>query len=116
MALTAIQSYLAEIHRYPDADTVDLRGAIAEKLQFTADQVLVTNGADELITLISETFLETGDEIVIPSPTFSEYEFGANLMGARVVQVPLREDYRYDVDDIFRCRNSTHQVALYLLT
>jgi histidinol-phosphate aminotransferase len=99
-AIAAIQSYLSDIHRYPDADTVDLRAAIAEKLQFTPDQVLVTNGADELITLISETFLEPGDEIVVPSPTFSEYEFGANLMGASVVQVPLREDYRYDFDDI----------------
>lgn len=100
LALAAIQSYLTDIHRYPDADTVDLRGAIAEKLQFSSDEVLVTNGADEIITLISETFLESGDEIIVPSPTFSEYEFGANLMGARVVQVPLREDYRYDVDDI----------------
>lgn len=100
LALTAIQSYLTDIHRYPDADTVDLRGAIAEKLQFSPDEVLVTNGADELITLISETFLDPGDEIIVPSPTFSEYEFGSNLMDARVVQVPLREDYRYNVDDI----------------
>ena len=82
LALSAIQSFLNDIHRYPDADTVDLRGAIAEKLQVSSDEVLVTNGADELITLISETFLEPGDEIIVPSPTFSEYEFGANLMGA----------------------------------
>lgn len=113
LALTAIQSYLAEIHRYPDADTVDLRGAIAEKLQVSAEQVLVTNGADELITLISETFLESGDEIVIPSPTFSEYEFGANLMGARVVQVPLREDYHYNVDDMLAAVTA-HTKLLYI--
>ncbi|WP_254777147.1 histidinol-phosphate transaminase [Paenibacillus sp. yr247] len=97
LALTAIQSYLSDIHRYPDADTVDLRAAIGNKWQF---KVLVTNGADELITLISETFLELGDEIIVPSPTFSEYKFGANLMGARVVHVPLCKDYSYDVDDI----------------
>ncbi|GGA08209.1 histidinol-phosphate aminotransferase [Paenibacillus marchantiophytorum] len=100
LALAAIQDYLSDIHRYPDADTVDLRAAIAKKYQFTSDEVLVTNGADELITLISEAFLEPGDEIVVPSPTFSEYEFGANLMGTHVVEVPLREDYSYDIQDI----------------
>ncbi|OPH48289.1 histidinol-phosphate transaminase [Paenibacillus ferrarius] len=105
LAVSAIQSYVSDIHRYPDADTVDLRAAIAKKYDFTADQVLVTNGADELITLISETFLEPGDEIVVPSPTFSEYEFGANLMGARVVEVPLRENYSYEIQDILAAVN-----------
>ncbi|TXK78365.1 histidinol-phosphate transaminase [Paenibacillus sp. N3.4] len=100
LAVAAIQSSLANIHRYPDAETIDLRAAIARKLQVTSEQVIVTNGADELITLISETFLESGNNIVVPSPTFSEYEFGANLMGANVVEVPLRDDYQYDIDDI----------------
>lgn len=100
LALAAIQSYLTDIHRYPDADTVDLSRAIAGKLDVEPNQVLVTNGADELITLLSETFLEAGDEVIVPSPTFSEYEFGANLMGAAVVEVPLREDFRYEVSDI----------------
>ncbi|WP_246239700.1 histidinol-phosphate transaminase [Paenibacillus anseongensis] len=100
LAVQAIQSYLTDIHRYPDADTIDLCSAIAGKLEVLPEQVLVTNGADELITLLSETFLEEGDEVIVPSPTFSEYEFGANLMGASVVQVPLREDYRYEIADL----------------
>ncbi|MBD0383146.1 histidinol-phosphate transaminase [Paenibacillus sp. WST5] len=99
-AVAAIQAYLGEIHRYPDADTVDLRLALANKLGVTPDHLIVTNGADELITLLSETFLEPEDEIIVPSPTFSEYEFGANLMGTKVVPVPLQEGYVYDVDDI----------------
>ncbi|MDR6885356.1 histidinol-phosphate transaminase [Bacillus sp. 3255] len=100
LAVAAIQAYLTDIHRYPDADTADLNRAIAGKLGVEPDQVLVTNGADELITLLSETFLEPGDEIIVPSPTFSEYEFGANLMGAAVVEVPLREDYSYAIGGI----------------
>ncbi|NOV04463.1 histidinol-phosphate transaminase [Paenibacillus planticolens] len=100
LAIQAIQAYLTDIHRYPDADTLDLCAAIARKLEVAPEQVLVTNGADELITLLSETFLEEGDEVIVPSPTFSEYEFGANLMGAQIVEVPLREDYRYEIADL----------------
>jgi len=52
-------------------------------------QLIITNGADELITLISETYLDSGDEIIVPVPFFGEYDFGAHLMGAKVVSVPL---------------------------
>lgn len=54
LATSAIQSYLTDIHRYPDADTIDLCRAIASKLEVQPEQVLVTNGADELITLLSK--------------------------------------------------------------
>lgn len=94
----AISSQLAELNRYPDADTVGIREAIASKLDVEKGQVIVTNGADELITLISETFLDEGDEIIVPFPSFSEYDFGADLMGATVVPIPLEEDFQFDVD------------------
>ncbi|WP_307847632.1 pyridoxal phosphate-dependent aminotransferase [Metabacillus bambusae] len=60
----------------------------------------MTNGADELITLISESYLEANDEIIVPSPSFSEYDFGARLMGAKVIQVPLGENYEFNIDAI----------------
>nr|WP_072336958.1 MULTISPECIES: histidinol-phosphate transaminase [unclassified Paenibacillus] len=97
-AVAAIQSALPDIHRYPDAQAVSLRETLAEALELSPGQLIVTNGGDELITLLSETFLEPGDEIVAPSPTFSEYEFGALLMDAKLVSVPLAPGYRYDAD------------------
>ncbi|UJF32719.1 histidinol-phosphate transaminase [Paenibacillus hexagrammi] len=99
-AAAAIQACLSDLNRYPDADTSVLKEAIAAKLGFTSEQLIVTNGAGELITLISEAFLEANDEIVVPSPTFSEYEFGAALMGTRLITVPLLTKDRYDVDGI----------------
>ncbi|MFD1850924.1 histidinol-phosphate transaminase [Oceanobacillus bengalensis] len=96
----AISSGLAELHRYPDADTVSLKEAIATKLDVTKEQVIVTNGADELITLLSEAFLDEGDEIIVPSPSFSEYDFGADLMGATVVPVAFDDGFEFNVDQI----------------
>ncbi|WP_085993552.1 histidinol-phosphate transaminase [Oceanobacillus senegalensis] len=93
----AIAAGLAELNRYPDADTVALKEAIADKKKVSKGQVIVTNGADELITLLSEAFLEEGDEIIVPYPSFSEYDFGADLMGATVVQVPFEEGFQFNV-------------------
>jgi histidinol-phosphate aminotransferase len=96
-AVEAIQNALADLHRYPDADSSKLKQAIAEVYEVETQQLIVTNGGDELITLVSEAFLEAGDEVVVPEPSFSEYKFGALLMGAVVKSVPLNSDFSYDV-------------------
>lgn len=99
-ALEAIRDTLADIHRYPDASSSNLRQAIASRLDMKPEQFIMTNGGDELITLVSEAFLEPGDEIIVLSPSFSEYEFGAHLMGARIISVPLGEQFTFDPDAI----------------
>ncbi|WP_284644644.1 histidinol-phosphate transaminase [Paenibacillus silviterrae] len=102
-ATEAMQAWLTELHRYPDASAASLREAVASSYDVSKEGVIASNGADELIKLLSEAYLEPGDEIVIPVPTFTEYEFAARLMGAEVVPVPLvAPDYRYDVEALLR--------------
>jgi histidinol-phosphate aminotransferase len=98
--IAAISAELEELNRYPDADTVDLKAAIADKLNVQTNQLIVTNGADELITLISSTYLDEGDEIIVPYPSFSEYDFGADLMGATIVPVKFDEGFQFNIDKI----------------
>lgn len=99
-AVQAIQTQLMQLHRYPDKRSIRLVDGLAQAFDFSPEQIVITNGGDELIVLISQAFIEPGDEIVIPVPTFSEYEFGANLMSASLVKVPLTEDFAYAVDDL----------------
>jgi histidinol-phosphate aminotransferase len=101
-AVTAMQEALPELHRYPDADFRELQDALAGKLGFGPGQIIVGNGADEVIKLLAEAFVDAGDEVIVPSPTFTEYEFTGLLMGANVVSVPLGEGYSYDVEAILQ--------------
>ena len=68
-ALEAIKNILFGINRYPDSNAIELKQIIASRLSLSTEQLIITNGADELITLISETYLESGDEIIVPSPS-----------------------------------------------
>lgn len=99
-AQKAMRDYLAQIHRYPDANAYTLRRAISDHCHVDPDQVMVGNVADELITLISETFLGEGDEVIIPYPTFSEYAFGTHLMGAKSCSVSLSDHFEYDLEAV----------------
>ncbi|MFC0211683.1 histidinol-phosphate transaminase [Paenibacillus chartarius] len=97
LAMEALLRSAAELHRYPDAGFSELRSALADTLGVTPEHIIAGNGADELIKLVAEAYLETGDEMIVPSPSFTEYEFTGVLMGARVVPVPLRADFTYDI-------------------
>jgi histidinol-phosphate aminotransferase len=99
-ALSAIQHELSNLHLYPDGSSEWLKRAIAEYHQVDAKQVMVGNGSDELITLLAQTFLEEGDEVVAPYPTFSQYGFGTALMRATMRYVPFQSDFTYDVEQL----------------
>lgn len=97
-AVEAAAAMLPELHRYPDAGAVRLRQAIALHKGLSEEELIITNGGDELITLIAEAYLDPGDEVITPAPTFSEYAFGTLLMNAEVVRVPLGEGFRCSAD------------------
>ncbi|MFF2091369.1 histidinol-phosphate transaminase [Paenibacillus sp. NPDC058174] len=99
-AVKAMQEALAELHRYPDERSSGLISELARQYNLSDDHFIVTNGGDELILLISQAYLEEGDEIIVPEPTFSEYAFGAHLMCGAVVKVPFQENYSYNADHI----------------
>ncbi len=76
------------LNRYPEREPGER--AAASHLGVASAQVLLTNGVDEAIHLLAETYLEPGDETLIAVPTFSMYEIYALATGAvvRTVQSP----------------------------
>ncbi len=104
-ALAAIRAELETLHLYPDGGSTLLREAIAKFYAIDAGQVLAGNGSDNIIKMLSETFLQPGDNIVVPFPSFSQYNFGAHVMGAHVINAPLRSDFSYDVEALARAVN-----------
>jgi histidinol-phosphate aminotransferase len=89
-ALEAVRNALAETHRYPEPTSRALREAIAAKWHVGADEIFVGNGSDEIFRLLAETYVEPGDAVVSPRPSFSVYASVAHLVGARTVEVALR--------------------------
>ena len=97
----AIRREAAHVHLYPDGGSIALREALARMLRVSPGQIVVGNGADELITLIALAAFEPGDEVVMPHPSFEPYATGANIAGARMVPSPL-DGYQTDLDDMRR--------------
>jgi histidinol-phosphate aminotransferase len=99
----AVRAALAEypfLHIYPDPEQHELREALAGYIDVPAANILVGQGADELIDLISRVFLGPGDTVIDCPPTFGMYSFDAGLAGARVLAVPRQRDFSVDVEAI----------------
>jgi histidinol-phosphate aminotransferase len=87
-----------ELARYPEREPVER--VVAEHLELSAAQVLLTNGVDEAIHLLCEAYLEPADEAMIVTPTFGMYEIFAEATGARVVGVQCGEDLQFPFERI----------------
>jgi histidinol-phosphate aminotransferase len=89
-----------ELARYPERAPVE---AIAARyLQVWPEELLLTNGVDEAIHLLCETYLEPGDEALIVVPTFSMYEIFAAAPGARLVKIPAGVNFSFPTNTILR--------------
>jgi histidinol-phosphate aminotransferase len=89
------------LRRYPDSAMPELRGALAARYALTPEQVVVGNGADELIRLAAMAVLESGDNAVFPWPSFPTYVSAVAAMGAEPRTVPLTADWTVDFDALF---------------
>ena len=76
---------------YPDGGGLRLRAALAERHGVPVEQVVLGNGADELIRLCALATLDAGDRAVFPWPSFASYVAAAACAGAEAERVPLHE-------------------------
>ncbi|AQW20556.1 histidinol-phosphate transaminase [Lentilactobacillus curieae] len=78
--------------QYPDSNASKLRAAVAKQFNLNQSSLVFGNGLDEIIQLICRVILEPDDEVLIPTPTFSEYQLHSSIEGAQIVPVELTAD------------------------
>ena len=72
----------AAVSMYPEQESV--RREMAKFFGVHADELLLTNGTDEALHLIVDTFVEPDDAVLLVEPTFAMYRFYSELAGARI--------------------------------
>ena len=79
--------------RYPEREPVE--AFVAAHFGLAPAKVALTNGVDEAIHVLFDTFLEVGDELLLPVPTYTMYEVYASATDARVVSVLASDDLKF---------------------
>ena len=90
MAVEAMRDAACRVNVYSDMEAKDLRRKIAARFGLGLDQVFVGNGGDEAIGLLVSAFVSSGDEVLMPWPTFGQYAASTILMDGVPVKISVR--------------------------
>ncbi|MES2626643.1 MAG: histidinol-phosphate transaminase [Pseudomonadota bacterium] len=95
-ALAAI--HVESIRRYPPPTAMALRQSIARLHSLATDNIIVTNGGDELLRLFLATFLDTDECVGIAAPSYSLYDVLVAAHGCKMQNFALQEDWSLPTD------------------
>jgi histidinol-phosphate aminotransferase len=96
---------------YPEYNR--LREKIKSYFNVKKDQLILTNGVDEGIKLMIDTYISPEDEVLLPIPTFSMFEIYASATGCQISKVLYNSDLTFPADKLInKISNRTQLIIL----
>jgi histidinol-phosphate aminotransferase len=90
-ALQAIDAALPELARYPDGNGFELKAAIARRHGIGESQIVLGNGSNDVLEMVTRAFLSPGLGAVYARHAFAVYPLAVQAAGARGIEAPARE-------------------------
>jgi len=84
---------------YPDPESSELREEYAKMFSLKSENIFVGNGSDEVLATAFQTFFMDKDDVLIPDITYSFYPVYCDLYDVNAKIIPLKEDYKIDIND-----------------
>jgi histidinol-phosphate aminotransferase len=82
------------LRKYPDPLGTAFRQTAARLHGVDPDAILIGNGSDDILTIVTRAFVPEGGLVVAPSPSYSLYPALAEIQGARFQPVPFTPDWQ----------------------
>lgn len=96
----AIQRESETVRLYPNPKSAPLREAIADKFGLQAAQVIVGNGSDDILNLLTRCFCGRGRAAGTTRPSYSLYPALCGIQDGDLIQIPFARDMELPVDEI----------------
>ena len=86
--------------RYPDPTSLELKKILSDWYGIAPDQIVLGNGSDELIHLLITVSDLIDQAVMYPVPTFPMYRVSANVLGRKILEIPLSETFELSKESI----------------
>ncbi len=96
-------------HYYPE--NTELINEIAAYTGVNNEQILLGDGCDGCLGLLANTFINKGERVIIPIPTFHRYEFHTRIMGGTPVFIPMK-NFEINVEEIISLSKDAKMIFL----
>ena len=98
-AMAEAKKAAKNLQLYPDPECRALTEKIAENLGVSYENVLVTNGSDEILNFAFMAYCDSTHPAIFPDITYGFYPVFAEINGLPYEQIPLKEDFIIDIND-----------------
>lgn len=103
---------VAALRRYPSPMADSFREAASRLHQVSPEQIIPTNGGDELLRLVLTTYVEQQDTIAVCKPSYSLYPVLADIQGCKFEEIPLNDDWSMPADFIEQLNRSAAKLLI----
>ncbi len=94
------------LHLYPDPECAALTQKVADLCGVKSDQVLLTNGSDEILNFAFMAFCDEQNPAVFCDITYGFYEVFAQLNGVSYQKIALKNDFSVDLEAFFEAKGT----------
>lgn len=95
----AVEGESRKLQLYSDPECTQLRNKLAEYYGVGVDQIIVTNGSDEVLNFAFMAFADATNPLAFADITYGFYPVFAQLNGIPYQEIPLKDDFTLDPDD-----------------
>ncbi len=88
-----------KLHLYPDPDVKELTKAVADSLKVKSENVILTNGSDEVLNFAFMAYCDKDRPAIFPDITYGFYKVFAQINGVPYQEIPLKHNFTVSVDD-----------------
>jgi histidinol-phosphate aminotransferase len=88
-SIAYMQREVSKLNLYPDSNFTELRAVLGQVHQVSPDCISISHGAEGMLQTIGKCFLQEGDEVILPTATYTLYSEISIIMGADVIRVPM---------------------------
>ena len=98
----AVRKASEKLYLYSDTECVELRKNLAERLNVSPDELLMTNGSDEILNFAFMAFCDKHTPAYFADITYGFYPVFADINQVPYEEIPLKEDLTIDISDYFQ--------------
>ncbi len=107
----AMAAATEELCRYPDGNGFQLKAALSERYKVAAEQIVLGNGSNDVLELVTQAFLRPGDHAVYSRHAFAVYPLATQARGAIGIEVAAARDLGHDLAAMRRAIDATTRVV-----